>query len=184
MLTNKLAQTYAKALCDIAAEKEMLDKIEAQLKQIEAALKENPELANLLYHPRVPAEAKKETLNSIFAAELDEFVKNFLLLLVDKRREAALEPIIKEYVKLANEIRNIAEAEVIVAKEMSDQQKEALKEKLQKLTGKNIVLKISVDEKILGGAIVKIGDKLIDGSVIRQLKTLKSNVLSQKLSAG
>ncbi|MDR1702498.1 MAG: F0F1 ATP synthase subunit delta [Sporomusaceae bacterium] len=55
---------------------------------------------------------------------------------------------------------------------------------MQKLTGKNIVLKISVDEKILGGAVVKIGDKLIDGSVIRQLKTLKSNVLAQRLSAG
>ncbi|MDR1701922.1 MAG: ATP synthase F1 subunit delta [Sporomusaceae bacterium] len=184
MLANKLAQTYAKALCELAAEKEMLDRVETQLQQIEAALQLSPELANLLYHPRVPAEAKKETLNSIFAGELDEFVKNFLLLLVDKKREVALQPIIKEYVRLANNIRNIAEAEVTVAKTITAAQQEALRQKLAKITGKNIVLKISVDEKILGGVIVKIGDKLIDGSVVRQLKTLKSDVLAQRLSAG
>lgn len=184
MLINQLAQTYARALCAIAEEKGMLDTVETQLKQVEAAVKENPDLANLLYHPRVPAEAKKETINTIFAGELDDFVQNFLLLLVDKRREMALSAIVREYSSLANNVRNIAEAEVTVAQELSEGQKQALITKLQKLTGKNIVLKIRLDREILGGAIVKIGDKLIDGSVVRQLKTLKSNILAQRLSVG
>jgi len=75
MLTNKLSQTYAKALCDIAGEKGMLDKVETDLKQIEAVIRENPGLTNLLYHPRVPAAAKKETLNSVFGEDVDDFVK-------------------------------------------------------------------------------------------------------------
>jgi len=181
MLTNKLSQTYAKALCDIAGEKGMLDKVETDLRQIEAVIQENPGLTNLLYHPRVPAAAKKETLNSVFGEDVDDFVKKFLLLLVDKRREMALVPIIKEYVKMANDARNIAEAEVTVAKEISEGQKQALADKLQKLTGKKIVLNIRVDEKILGGAIVRIGGKLIDGSIVRQLKTLKSDILASRL---
>jgi len=184
MLTNKLTQTYAKALCGIASEKGMLDKVETDLKQIEMVIKENPDLANFLYHPCVPAEAKKETLNVVFHEGLDDFVKNFLLVLVDKRRETFLVPIIREYVKLANEARNTIEAEVTVAKEISERQKQALADKLQKLTGKKIVLKIGVDEKILGGVIVKIGAKLIDGSIASQLKTLKSDILKQQLSVG
>lgn len=184
MLINQLAQTYARAICAIAEEKGALDRVASQLRQVEAVIRENTDLSNLLYHPRVPAQAKKETIEAVFAGELDDFVKNFLLLLIDKRRETALTAIVREYLDIANNMRNIAEAEVIVSQELSEGQKQALIDKLKKLTGKNIVLKIQLDEKILGGIIVKIGDKLIDGSVTRQLKTLKSNILSQRLSAG
>jgi F-type H+-transporting ATPase subunit delta len=128
----------------------------------------------------VPPQAKKETLNRIFAEDLDGFVLNFLFLLIDKRREPALPAIISEYVRLANEARNIAEAEVFTAKELSQDQLEALAAKLSKGTGKNIVLKTTLDQALIGGIIVKIGDKLIDGSVGRQLKVMKAAPLTAK----
>lgn len=183
MLTNKLALKYAQAVYEIASEKTMLDEVEKQLKLVEATIAGHADLATLMYHPLVPAPAKKETVSRIFAGELDEFVQNFLLLLIDKRREPALPAIISEYIRLANEARNIAEAEVFTAKELSAEQLQALAAKLSKVTGKNIVLKTTVEQELIGGIVVKIGDKLIDGSVGRQLKMLKASLLANRSTA-
>ena len=183
MLANKLALKYAQAVYEIASEKAMLDVVEKQLKMVEATIAQHADLATLMYHPMVPAPAKKETITRVFAGELDTFVQNFLLLLIDKRREPALPAIISEYVRLANEARNIAEAEVFTAKELSAEQLEALAAKLSKVTGKNIVLKTTLDQALIGGVVVKIGDKLIDGSVERQLKALKAALLTNQAVA-
>lgn len=183
MLTNKLALKYAQAVYEIANEKAMLDVVEKQLKLVQATIAGHDDLATLMYHPLVPAPAKKETINRIFAGDLDGFVQNFLLLLIDKRREPALPAIISEYIRLANEARNIAEAEVFTAKELSAEQLEALAAKLSKVTGKNIVLKTTLDQTLIGGIIVKIGDKLIDGSVERQLKVMKAALLTNQAVA-
>ncbi|WP_371372245.1 ATP synthase F1 subunit delta [Sporomusa aerivorans] len=183
MLTSQLALKYAQAIYEIATEKAMLDKVEQELKLVEDTIAGHEELATLIYHPLVPAEAKKETISQIFAEELDVFVRNFILLLIDKRREPALPAIIREYIRLANEARNIAEAEIFTAKELSQEQLTALAAKLSEVTGKNIVLKATIDQELLGGVVVKIGDKLIDGSVARQLKALKAALLNNQATA-
>lgn len=183
MLTNQLALKYAQAVYEIAKEKAMLDVVEKQLRLVETTIAGHADLATLMYHPLVPAPAKKETINRIFAGDLDGFLHNFLLLLIDKRREPALPAIIREYIRLANEARNIAEVEVFTAKELTAEQLETLAAKLSKVTGKNIVLKTTVDQALIGGVVVKIGDKLIDGSVARQLKMLKAALLTHRAAA-
>ena len=183
MLTNKLAVKYAQAIYELASEKAMLDNVEKQLRLVAATIAGHADLATLMYHPIIPALAKKETINRVLAGDLDQFVQNFLLLLIDKRREPALPAIISEYISLANKARNIAEAEVFTAKELSAVQLEALAAKLSKVTGKNIVLKTSIDQELLAGVVVKIGDKLIDGSVARQLEALKAALITNPAAA-
>ena len=183
MLTSQLALKYAQAIFEIATEKSMLDQVEKELKLVAATIAGHEDLAQLIYHPLVPAEAKKETVSRIFAGDLTDFVRNFILLLIDKRREPALPAIVREYIRLANEARNIAEAEVFTAKELSPEQLAALAAKLSQVTGKNIVLKTTVDQELLGGVVVKIGDKLIDGSVVRQLKALKAALVINQATA-
>jgi F-type H+-transporting ATPase subunit delta len=182
MLVNQLALKYAQAIYELATEKDALAVVETQLQTIETTIAANPDLAMLLYHPQVPAQAKKDTLVAVFGADLPEFVRNFLLLLVDKRREAALPVIIREYMNLANEARNIAAVEVITAMPLSKEQHQALAAKLSAVTKKNVVLQTRVDGRILGGVVVKIGDKLIDGSVARQLKTMQTALLKTEVT--
>lgn len=182
MLANQLALKYAQAIYEVAADKDMLGKVEEELSMVEKTIYEHEDLRILFYHPRVPAKAKKETVTKLFNQELQGFVHNFLLLLIDKRREAALPQIVTEYRKLANEARNIGEAEVISAMPLTESEEAELARKLSKVTGKNIVLKTYIDESILGGVIVKIGDKLIDGSVARQLKMLKNALLTTEVT--
>ena len=183
MLINILAQTYARAICQIAQERNMIDKVETQLKMVEEVITSNEDFKNLFYHPRVPVEAKKETVQTIFKDDVDQIVLNALLFLIDKRRETAFSAIIKEYVELANEIRNIVSVEVIVARALTKEQSKALRNKLEKILCKKISMTMKIDESIIGGVIIRLGDKLIDGSVNRQLRSLKSILLSDKLVA-
>ena len=183
MLINTLAQTYARAICQIAEEKNMIDQVETQVKMVEEIIASNEDFKNLFYHPRVPAEAKKETVQAIFKDDVDQIVLNALLFLIDKRRETALSAIIKEYVELANEIRNIVTVEVTVARALTEEQKKALSDKLEKILCKTVSMKMKIDESIIGGVVVRLGDKLIDGSVNRQLRALKSTLLSDRLVA-
>lgn len=182
MLTSQLASRYAQAIYELAAEKQALDAVEEQLILIEQTISSVPELGTLLYHPQVPVEAKKDTIVKVFGADLTEYVRNFLLLLIDKRRETALPGIIKEYRVLANQARNITEAEVTTAMPLADGERQALAAKLSAVTGKKVILNTNIDQSILGGVIVKIGDKLIDGSVTRQLKALQAALLKTEVT--
>lgn len=182
MLTSRLASRYAQAIYELAAEQQALDSVEEQLVLIEQTLDGSADLATLLFHPQVSVEAKKDTIDKVFGTQLTKHVRNFLLLLVDKRRETALPGIIKEYRILANQARNITEAEVTSAMPLAENERAALIAKLSAVTGKSIILKTNVDQRILGGVIVKIGDKLIDGSVSRQLASLQAALLKTEVT--
>ena len=177
MLTNQLALKYAQAIYELSAEKNLLDQVENELRWVESTIATHSDLSTLIYHPRVLAQAKKETLSKIFSLDVADFVLKFLMLLVDKRRETILPAIIREYVKLANVARDIVEAEVTTAMPLDMDQQSALMTKLGIVTGKTIVLKTHINKAIIGGVVVKIGDKLIDGSIARQLETLKNALL-------
>lgn len=177
MLIDQVAMKYAQAIYELAVEKAKLEEAEAQLGELEQALTTHADLATLIYHPRVEPKAKKEVLTRIFGGEVADFVQHFLLLLVDKRRETILPAIFIEFKKLVNEARNILEVEATTALPLSDDQHILLAQKLGAVTGKNVVLKTRIDPGILGGVIIKIGDKLIDGSVYRQLRTLEAAIM-------
>ena len=100
MLSNQLAVKYAQALYELAAERDMLGRVQQELEVVAETLRQHGDLGTLIYHPRVLPQAKKDTLRKIFADEVQSFVLNFLLLLVDKRRETALPGILQDYTKL------------------------------------------------------------------------------------
>lgn len=182
MLANQLAIKYAQAIYELAAEKDMLNVVEQELRLVESTIASYHDLSTLMYHPQVLAKAKQETIRKVFEQDLTDFVLKFLLLLVDKRRETVLPDIIREYIKMANEARNILEAEVITAMPLLESQENALVNKLGAVTGKKVLITKSIDTSIIGGMIVKIGDKLIDGSIVRQLATLKNALLNNEVT--
>lgn len=177
MLANQLASVYAQAIYELADSKNLLDGVEQELKLVDGTIREHAELSGMMYHPMVPPQAKRDVLNQLFAEDLTDFVRNFLLLLVDKRRETAFPAIVKEYISLANAKRNIAEAEVITAVPLTAEQQQALTEKLSGVTGKRITLLPRVDKSIMGGVVVNIGGKLIDGSVAGKIQSMKAALL-------
>ena len=182
MLAELLVQKYAQAAYELAAEKSQIIEVEAQLTTVAQTISGHGEFATFLCHPRVPIQAKKSLLKSVFGEEVAAYVLNFLLLIVDKRRENLLPHIIEQFVVLANEARNIAIAKVTTVLPLSDSEQVALTEKLSIMTGKSIRLQVHIDPSIIGGVIVSIGGKLIDGSVKRQLDRLKVKLLNSQVT--
>lgn len=183
MLDNDAARAYAQALFELGDRDGKLDIFSAQLKDIADVFKTQSELRQLLFHPQVKAEVKKDTLQKIFGHDIDKMVMNFLMLLVDRRRIAGIDKIWYRFRTLVNEARNLEEAEVTTAIPLGDAAQKALQEKLAGMTGKEIVLHTKIDGAIVGGVIVRMGDKLIDGSVIRQLSDLRRTLTSAKLKS-
>lgn len=177
MLRNQLSLKYAQAMFELAAEKKLLETVGRELSDIEKTINIHTELKSFIYHPCVSAAAKKIVITQVFG-EAGVFVRNFMFLLIDRHREIVFPEIVREYGRLYREARNIVEAEVITAMPLAKADQIALKSKLDAVTGKTVVIKPIVDAQIIGGVIIKMGDKLIDGSVKRQVSAMKAALLS------
>lgn len=182
MLANEAAPKYARALFELGQRDDKLEIFSEQLKLVVSLFASHAELSQFMFHPQVKAEVKKDTLKKVFGKDIDKLILNFLMLLVDRRRISGINIIWDEFRRLYNASRNLEEAEVTTAVNLGDAAVKALRQKLSEVTGKNIVLHTKVNPAIVGGVVVRLGDKLIDGSVVRQLGDLRRVLTSSKLT--
>ncbi|MCW2277477.1 ATP synthase F1 subunit delta [Heliophilum fasciatum] len=177
MLTGAVARRYAQALLDIGVENKALDQLEKELGSFVALLEENAELKRVLFHPSIIVAEKKALVEKLLAqAQFSATARAFILLVIDRRRETYFADIYREYVLLANQVRNIAHVNITSAVALSDGQVTKLKEQLASATGKTVVLQQKVDASLLGGMIIAIGDLIIDGSIAGKLRDLKATL--------
>ncbi|MEM5794676.1 MAG: ATP synthase F1 subunit delta [Bacillota bacterium] len=182
MLEQEAARKYGRALFELAERDGKLDAFSDQLKSLVSTLDSHAELRQFMFHPQVKAEVKKDTLKKVFGQDIDKMLLNLLMLLVDRRRISGINVVWDEFRQLVNKARNLEEAEVTTAVAISEETQTALRYKLSMVTGKNIVLHTKVNPAIVGGVVVRIGDKLIDSSVVRQLSDLRRVLTSSKLT--
>lgn len=182
-MRGPVAGRYAAALYETASEekvlpkyKNMVDTVEGELKGIEKVIEDNPDLQKLLYHPQITPAAKKELLVKLFEGKVSDVTGNFLALLVDRRRETYFTDIVAEFIALANAGRNILAAQIASAVELNDKEKGELNKILGSLAGKKVQTSFTVDPSIIGGVVVRMGDKIIDGSVKTRLASLKERL--------
>lgn len=173
LLTAEVLEPYAQALMDLAQANNLTDRIGEDIASLLNLLKESPELQQFLSNPIVKAEDKKAVLGRIGGDELHNFTKNFLNLLVDRRRILFLEGICQQYQALLRKLKQTVLAEVTSAVELSDNQKQAVREKVMSMTGAHQVdLETKVDPDLIGGVVIKVGSQLIDASLRGQLRRI------------
>lgn len=178
MIERRVVRRYATALFGAAQKAGIIDKVESDLGLVSYTVENSPQLMDSIAAPVIPANTKREIMQTIFAGKIDEVTLNYLYLLVEKRREEAILQTEEEYIELANEARGVLVAEVTTAVELDKAQETALAAKLSVVTGKMVNLNLAVDPSIKGGVIVRIGDKVIDGSIKGQLEALRENLAS------
>ncbi len=179
---GKLAEKYSMALFELAEEQNLLDVVKDELDAVSALLMGDAELKGFISNPRVPMVAKHDVLKQVFADKVQPFVFNFLLLMTERKREAVLPEIIRDYKRFLNEKNGIIEAHVTTARALSVEEQESLARQLGKKLNSQVVLEKTIDPGIMGGVIVRVGDKLIDGSVGRQLKRLEMALMGIDLN--
>lgn len=171
----KLAQPYAEALLDLTSKDGSLDKIINDLNSISTTLAESADLRKAIANPTLPANVKKDIIKSIFGNNISANVTKFLLVLCDRGRISYLSDIIEKALEIAYKKASIEIAYVTSSTSLTSSQEESLISKLQSMTGaKQIKLKLTVDESLIGGFIIQVGSKIVDSSIKGQLRKLAS----------
>ncbi|PTX62514.1 ATP synthase F1 subcomplex delta subunit [Melghirimyces profundicolus] len=180
MSRSIIAKRYAKALFESAKERGLLDQVEQEWQSVADAWKGSGDLRGWVSHPKVTAPQKKEVWDRLLP-DLSDLTRNLLHLLIDRNREDAIAPIGTEYKALAHEAKGIAEAEVVTATPLSKEDEKELIAVFQQMIGKTLVITNRVDSDILGGVIVRIGDRLYDGSLVNKLKRFRKQLTASRV---
>ena len=171
--TSEVAAPYAQALLSIAQSQNSVDEISSNASDFLNLLKESSELSDFLANPVTGKDAKKGVLRQILGDGVNQQMKNFMLLLVDKGRIYLAEPILKEFQARVRELKQTVLAEVISAVELTDEQKETVRQKVQSMTNaQSVELESSLDSDLIGGVIIKIGSQVLDASIRGQLRRI------------
>lgn len=176
MLNIQLATKYARAIFEIARDEKKLDKYDRDLNLVREDVFTVPEAVSFFKNPLVPHKAKKDLLTKALQGEVSETVMNFLKLLTDKSRIGIFNEIYEIFTGLKNEEQGILIADVTTAFPLNKDQEKKLGLKLAEVTKKKIQIRKHEDKSILGGVIVRVGDKRIDGSAAGRLQALKSTL--------
>ena len=171
---------YANALADIALEQGASEPAAKQLESFAAAYEESAELRTFLASPAVSMEAKHEVLEKI-AKRLgaSKIIRNFLFVIADHRRTQLIPEIVATFQQVLRQRQGMAEAEISSAVELTSAQKKELAATLARVTGKKIEPKYSLDPALLGGAVVRIGDTIYDGSLRSRLNEMRARLASE-----
>lgn len=164
---------YAKALLQISIEKDSLEQSYDDMLLVNNACDDCKDFSLLLKSPIVKTDLKLKILNEIFDNKISEISRNFISIIANKKRESLLSDIAKSFIELYKSYNNIESATITTAVPLSDELKNNIIDYIKKYNNSKIDLHEIEDEKIIGGAIIKIGDKQLDASVSKEISELK-----------
>jgi F-type H+-transporting ATPase subunit delta len=177
MASDPLVKSYAEALFQVARAEEMLDRVEEELTRLNKSLESNADLREFLSTLQISPDGKKSALSQIFGQKVSPITLHWIDMVVDQGRQRRLPAIIEAFLTLAQDAREKVTAEVITSVPLSEDLAKRLEQELSKITKKRVFLKPMVDDSILGGVIVKIENKVIDGSVRHRLEEIKNEMI-------
>jgi len=177
MRDTTIARNYAEVLLALARKADDADGWGRTVNEVAAAVDGDHTLRLFLESPRVSAERKGEILAKAFQDRLPPLFVRFLQTLLRKRRQLLLPEIATEYHALLDEAEGRVHAQVTFARQPSDGEREAVASGLSRTLGKQVVPHVTVDPAIIGGVVVKVGDRVMDGSVRRRLRTLRNRLV-------
>jgi F-type H+-transporting ATPase subunit delta len=173
--------TYAEALFEAARERDELEEVLSDLQEFVTALHESEELRLFFYGGQIPERQKRRALDGLTEG-MKTSTTNFLKVLVDNGREEILEEVLARYEQLVKEHLGRVEVEVTTAVELSEDQLDRLKERLEGvLEGKEVILETNVDQDLIGGAVFRFGGRLMDGSIRGRLESLREGMLERSV---
>ena len=176
-MNGAVASRYAAALADVALEQKIADRVKSDLAAFAEAFSSSPDLRNFLESPAVARDAKQKVIENLGARmDLAPAVRNFVHLLVDHRRMEMLREIQQAFLGELNNRLGIAEAEVTSARELSAAERQQLTAAIERRTGKKIEARFREDRSLVGGAVVRVGSTVYDGSVREQLTRLRQQL--------
>ena len=176
---SQIVEPYAQALMSVARSHDLTEQFGENIRSLLNLLQESEQLQNFLANPFVNPEDKKAVLRRVLGEDTNSYLRNFILLLVDRRRILLLEPICQQYLALLRQLNQTVLAEVTSAVELSDSQQQAVREKVIAMTNaREVEIENKLDPDLIGGVIIKVGSQVIDASLRGQLRRLSLRLSS------
>jgi len=173
MSEYRIASRYAKSLLSLADEEGALESVHTDMQMFAELVKENRDFELLLKSPIIMSTKKLAILNLVFKGKVNDLTLKIFDILTKKRREAFLPAIAREFHHQYNFRKGVEEATVTTTFTLDDELREEFKAVITKVSGKDVELTEKVDEALIGGFVIKIGDRQIDDSISARLRALR-----------
>lgn len=181
-MAKLISKTYGDALLEVAAEQNSTDDMLAQVVMLKQVLGDNPDFEKLINNPRVDMDKKAEIVKEVFDGRLSDELTGFLLTVVSKGRFPEIHAILDYFTEEAERIKGIGTAYVTTPMELSPSQKQSIEKRLLETTPySSMKLDYTVDESLIGGMRIRIGDRVVDSSISTKLSQLKHDLLNTTL---
>lgn len=171
----RVSSRYAKSLLMLAIEQNMLEEVYRDMKMIAKVCQENRDFVVFLRSPIVKADKKVKVIEKVFDGQLGKIVSGFIKIITNHRRENALGEIAFSFVTQYKEFNKITSAELVSVVKLDEAQRKIILDKIRKTFTDNIDIKETIDPSLIGGMIVRVGDKQFDASVSRKLKEMRKD---------
>lgn len=179
-----VARRYGQALYELAEEKGSLDTVAADAAELRRAWTQSEELREVMARPEIAPEEKKAIWKDLLADSADPDLRSLLYLLTDKNRLNFLTEILDFFERLLRQRSGEVMASVCTAQPLRAEQEEELKQSLSRMLDKKVTLQVTVDEALLGGLVVRVEDRMFDGSLRSRLTGLTERMQKMSLNEG
>ncbi len=183
-MAKLVAGTYGDALFELAVEEDLTDSLMEEIQMVQAVLKENDGLEKILMHPEIPKTKKLQVIDEVFKGRISDALTGFLRIVVTKGRYKNLPDIFAYFIARVKEYKKIGVAEVVSAIPLGDAQKLRIEKKLLDTTHyETMEIDYKVDEKRIGGLMIRIGDRVVDSTIRSKLNYLTGSLMKISLES-
>jgi F-type H+-transporting ATPase subunit delta len=181
-MAKLVSQTYANALFELAVEENKTSQLLDEATALLEVIRTNTDFAHFMNHPKIPKEDKMEVVKNVFDKRLDKDMVGFLITILEKDRYSDIEAILKDFIAKVKEYNNIGTAYITTAIALNDNEKKDIVKKLLATTKyKTIDCIYKVDNSLIGGMVIKMGDRVVDSSIRTKLEKLERQLLAIQL---
>ena len=181
-MAKLVSKTYAQALFELAVEENRTADFLEEAAGLLEVIRSNTEFGQFMNHPKIHKEDKTEVVKNVFRDKISREMLGFLLTIVEKDRYAEIEAILNDFVASIKEYNNIGTAYVTTAIAISDQEKQDIESRLLATTRyRTIECIYDVDVRLIGGMVIKMGDRVVDSSIRTKLDKLQRELLAIQL---
>lgn len=182
MRETTVARAYAEALLEIAGKEDAIELYAQNLLSVADLVETEREFRLFLETPRIDPAAKKQALREVLAGRLPDLLLKFLFVVIEKHRQRLIPAIADEYAGLVDAHFGRVQVQITTATEPDDELRVTLQHRLGELLHKEVLPRYRIDRRILGGVIVRVGDRIMNGSVRRRLQQLRRGLLRAEVT--
>ena len=181
-MAKLISKTYGEALFELAVEEQKLDVLFEEAKAVREILRDNADFGRLMTHPKISGEEKVQMTEAVFKGRVSKEMTGFLVIILEKARYRDLDAVLTYFIDRVKEKKHIGVAFVTTAVALDEATQTKIVKRLLETTGyETMEMHYSVDPSIIGGMIIRIGDRVIDSSITTKLNELKKQLLKIQL---